>query len=76
MTTSYLGTKLALACASFLAFAGLTAFVGAREREAGIQAGAPPVAASGVVAADDQGASISVPADQQTPTPVARTRGT
>jgi hypothetical protein len=75
MATKHFGTKLALACGSFLTFAVLTAFVGAHERDAGTQTGSTAIAAGGVVAPDDLGGAISVPADQQSPTPVARSRG-
>ena len=71
MTTKYGSSKLALACASFLAFAGLTAFVGARApaiTDASATEDAPVVRR--VVVED--GARTVVPAVRQ---PVARSRG-
>jgi hypothetical protein len=76
MATDYLETRLALVCGSFLAFAALTAFLGVRDQEAEAQTGSSPVAASDIVAVDDQGEANSAPAEQQMPTPVARSRGT
>jgi hypothetical protein len=78
MTTKHLGTKLTLASGSFLAFAALTLFIGAREQQADISAAATtaPIVADRVIAQESQSTQDTAPVEQQVPTPVTRSRGT
>ncbi len=78
--TRHLGTRVSLVCGSFLAFAALTAFIGAHERQAEsdtVVAGAPIVVDRVIAQNTQDGQSSAASVEQaQVPTPVTRSRGT